>query len=228
MTKILIADDEESIRRVLKLNLESKGFYVDQCALGAEVLNLVRASAPDRRPNLIVLDLGLPDINGSEVLKEIRKWSKIPIIVLTATDEESIKVALLEAGADDYITKPFSPLELIARINVALRHHKGDVSDAPIFESNGLRVDLPNKSIHLNGQPVHLTATEFSLLTVLIKNAGQVVVQEVLLREVWGANATENSHYLRIYIGALRKKLELNPSSPQHIITEPAVGYRIV
>ena len=228
MTKILIADDEESIRRVLKLNLESKGFEVEQCALGNDVVRIMRSKAPDQRPSLIVLDLGLPDINGAEVLREIRKWSKIPIIVLTASDEETLKVALLEDGADDYMTKPFSPLELLARINVALRHHKGDVSDAPVFESAGLRVDLPNKSIQLNGQPIRLTTTEFSLLTILIKNAGQVVGQEILLREVWGANATENSHYLRIYIGALRKKLELNPGSPQHILTEPGVGYRIV
>lgn len=228
MTKILVVDDEKSIRRVLRLNLESKGFEVIESALGADALRMIRSASPDQRPNLVVLDLGLPDINGSEVLREIRKWSKIPIVVLTASDEESLKVALLEDGADDYITKPFSPLELLARINVALRHHKGDVSDAPVFESAELRVDLPNKSIQLNGQPIHLTTTEFSLLTVLIKNAGQVVGQEALLREVWGPGAIENAHYLRIYVGSLRKKLELNPSTPRHILTEPGVGYRII
>lgn len=224
MTKILIVDDEESIRRVLRLNLASKGFEILECANGTDAVKL----AKDARPQLIVLDLGLPDLNGAEVLKRIRQWSKVPIVVLTASDEEAVKVALLESGADDYITKPFSPLELVARINVALRHHKDDVADTPVFVSAGLRIDLPNKSIEHDGQPVRLTATEFQLLASLVKNAGQVVTQDVLLREVWGPTASENSHYLRIYVGALRKKLEANPGSPRHILTEPGVGYRIV
>ncbi|RYZ73290.1 MAG: response regulator transcription factor [Proteobacteria bacterium] len=224
MTKILIIEDEESIRRVLRFNLEQKGFVVHEATTGAEGLKL----SQEARPQLVILDLGLPDRSGLEVLKELRAWSKIPVLVLTATDDELTKVTLLEAGADDYIAKPFGPLELLARINVALRHHRNDGEDRPVFISDDLEIDLATKTVKVNSEVVRLTATEFSLLSALAKNAGQIVSQETLLREVWGTVGADNPHYLRIYIGQLRKKLEPGVAVPKHIQTEPGVGYKIV
>lgn len=224
MNRILIIEDEESIRRVLRLNLEGRSFEVAEAATAAEGLKKIGVF----KPGIVILDLGLPDRNGLDVLKEIREWSNVPIIILTVSDDEKTKVALLESGADDYITKPFGPLELMARIHVALRHRGAEVDSTPVFESGNVKIDIPSKSVVKEGQAVHLTATEMNLLKALIRGGGQVVHQDQLLQEVWGANALDNPHYLRIYIGQLRKKLEMNPSTPQHILTEPGVGYRIV
>lgn len=224
MIKILVVDDEESIRRVLKLNLEPRGFVIHDAVNGNEGLRL----AEEVRPQLMILDLGLPDIPGLEVLRRLRAWSKMPVLVLTANVDEGAKVQLLEAGADDYVEKPFGPLELMARINVALRHHRHDEIDTPIFESGTLHVDLVAKRVSVNGLGVHLTATEFSLLSALAKRRGSIVPQDELLREVWGTIGADNPHYLRIYIGQLRKKLEPGAAAPSHILTEPGVGYRLV
>jgi two-component system KDP operon response regulator KdpE len=222
--KILIVDDEESIRRMLSINLISKGFRVEEAQNAAECMEKLKTF----HPQLIILDLGLPDKNGLGVLEEVRGWSKVPIIILTVSDDEETKVKLLEAGADDYITKPFSIPELTARVNVALRHGLRTAEASPLFASDDLYVDLNQRLIKVKDKKVHLTSTEFNLLKTLIKGRGQVVGQDQLLTEIWGKTALENPHYLRIYIGQLRKKLESNPSSPIHILTEPGVGYRIV
>lgn len=222
--KILVVDDEVSIRNILKMNLEPRGYEVLEASTGAEGLRKIR----DQRPQLMILDLGLPDMAGVQVLREVRMISNLPVLVLTVNDEERTKVQLLESGADDYIMKPFSPLELLARIHVALRHHSGEREMSPVFESAGLSVDLMSRRVLCDGKPVHLTVTELNVLKSLIRGGGQVVRQDQILREVWGPNALENPHYLRIYIGQLRKKLERDPSAPVHILTEPAVGYRLV
>lgn len=223
MQQVLVIDDESSIRRILKLNLESHGFKVVEAVSGEDGIACVR----EHRPHVIVLDLGLPDRPGLSVLKEIRQWSKVPIIVLTVRDEEAQKVSLLDAGADDYMTKPFSVPELIARIKVSLRHSP-DGTASPLFESDDLKVDLADHKVFIGGEEIHLTVTEFNFLRILIRHAGRVVSQETILSEVWGPNALENGHYLRIYVGQLRKKIEKEPATPRHILTEPGVGYRIV
>jgi two-component system KDP operon response regulator KdpE len=224
MSRVLIIEDEESIRRVLRLNLETRNYEVAESSTAAEGLKKIG----EFKPSLVILDLGLPDRNGLEVLEEIREWSNVPILVLTVSDDEKTKVALLEAGADDYITKPFGPLELLARIHVALRHRGAEVDSTPVFDSGNIRIDIPSKTVRKDGQAVHLTATELNLLKALVRGGGQVVHQDQLLQEVWGPNALDNPHYLRIYVGQLRKKLESDPSKPQHILTEPGVGYRLV
>ena len=224
MKQVLVIDDESSIRKIIKLNLLSHGFSVVEAESGAQGIECVRES----RPNVIILDLGLPDCSGISVLKEIRSWSKVPIIVLTVRDEESTKVSLLESGADDYITKPFSVPELVARVRVCLRNHPEDGAASPVFESGDLKIDLIEHKVFLAEKEIHLTVTEFNFLKVLVKHAGRVVPQESILTEVWGTSAVDSTHYLRIYVGQLRKKIEANPSKPRHILTEPGLGYRIV
>lgn len=222
--KILILDDEPSIRRTLRLNLEPKGFEVEEAQSAVEGLTKLAAF----KPHLIILDLGLPDKNGETVLSEIREWSKIPILVLTVSDDEASKVKLLEAGADDYITKPFSIAELIARLHVALRRQGSEEELTPVFTFDDIKVDLNKREVVRQDERVHLTATEMNLLRVLVTAKGVVVSQEQILSHVWGNIGLENPHYLRIYIGQLRKKLEKDPSTPEHILTEPGVGYRMV
>lgn len=223
MHKILVIDDEESIRRVLKLNLDGKGFQTEGASSATAGIEKVTTF----KPNLIILDLGLPDRNGYSVLKEIRQWSNVPIIVLTVSDDEKTKVELLEQGADDYITKPFSMPELMARIQVAFRHQR-EVEASPLYDFDDLKIDLNKREVVRRGTKIHLTSTEFDLLRALVKAQGQVLKQESLLTEVWGRNASGSPHYLRIYIGHLRKKVEEDPSNPKHILTEPGVGYRMV
>ncbi len=221
--RILIIDDEQAIREMLRINLLNGGFETAEAETGLKGIE----KTSEFHPHLIVLDLGLPDISGLEVLKKLRSWTTIPIIILTVSDDEKTKVELLDAGADDYLTKPFSIPELLARIRVSLRHR--DIVEAtPIFKSGELEVDLNKHLVCLNGQPAKLTSTEFELLSQLVRNQGKVIPQTQLLVDVWGPNASDQIHYLRIYIGQLRKKLERNPSLPVHIITEPGVGYRIV
>ena len=222
MTKVLIIDDEVSIRNVLSTSLRDRGFEIREAASAADGIS----AAIDWHPALIILDLGLPDASGLDVLKKIREWSHIPIIVLTVDDDESTKVALLEAGSDDYITKPFGVPELMARIKVALRHAQSEKA-TPLFESGSLKVDLAKHEVFKDSKKVHLTATEYEILRLLVKNGGQVIPQEQLLSEIWGLLGKENPHYIRIYIGHLRKKIEDDPAQPKHIITEPGVGYRI-
>lgn len=222
MVKVLVIDDEISIRTFIKLSLVAEGYEVLEADSVSEGLKRAAAS----HPNLIIIDLGLPDGTGADFVKQIRVWSQVPIIVLTVDDNETTKVKLLESGADDYITKPFGVSELVARIKVAFRHAQTEKA-TPIFESGNLRVDLARHEVKISGRHVHLTATEYYILRLLIKSGGQIVSQEFLLSEIWGAAGRDNSHYIRIYIGHLRKKIEDDPSRPSHIMTEPGVGYRI-
>lgn len=220
--KILVIDDEAAIRRFLKISLEADGFAYLEASSGQEGL----AKAASHRPDLIVLDLGLPDLDGLTILKRIREWSGAPVIILTVKDAERDKVTLLDAGADDYLTKPFSVPELIARIRVALRHAQPQDSDTP-FRSGNVEVDLAKRAVTRDGLPVKLTATEYDLLRLLVKNAGRVLTQTQLLREIWGPQAIEQTQYLRVFIGQLRKKLEVDPARPRLILTEPGIGYRL-
>lgn len=221
--RILIIDDEDSIRNILRTGLEGHGFKTMTASTGEKGLKKIS----DFHPHLVILDLGLPDQNGLQVLRDLRKWSQVPVIVLTVTDDERAKVTLLDSGADDYLTKPFGLPELLARIRVALRH-TGYIEATPIFQSGDLEVDLNQHQVKVSGKTVKLTNTEFQLLSALIREKGKVISQTVLLRQVWGGATEDQSHYLRIYINQLRKKLEEEPSNPKHILTEPGVGYRIV
>lgn len=224
MRKILLIDDEASIRKIIKMNLEPQGFQVIEADTAASGIDAIKTE----RPHLIILDLALPDLSGASVLENIRSWSKVPIIVLSVNDEVATKVSLLEAGADDYMTKPFSIPELVARVKASLRHHPEEGAASPVFESGNLKIDLIARKVYRENQEVHLTVTEFNFLRLLVRHFGRVVSQEVILKEIWGPNAIENFHYVRIYVGALRKKIELDPSNPKHILTEPGVGYRIL
>ncbi len=221
--RILVIDDEPSIRLILKLNLEAHHFQVIEAATAQDGFS----KAEKLQPNLIILDLTLPDMPGADLLRRFREWTRIPIIVLTANDNEFSKVQLLDAGADDYITKPFSNQELLSRIKVAFRHFDNDGA-APVFQSGSLQVDLARRIVSVEQKQIKLTATEFEILKRLVLNAGRVVSQEFLLQDIWGKHALENSHYLRIYIGQLRKKIERDHTNPEHILTEPGVGYRLL
>lgn len=221
--RILLIDDEQAIRNVVKMSLEAKGYKIGEAMDGKSGI----AKVSEFHPNLVLLDLGLPDINGLEVLKEIRKWTRVPIIILTVSDEEHTKVQLLDAGADDYLTKPFGTNELLARVRVALRNI-GVIEATPIFISNDLEVDLSQKKVIVAGSEVKLTATEYEVLSRLVRDHGKVISQSQLLKQIWGSLAEDQSHYLRIYVNQLRKKIEQNPAEPKHLLTEPGVGYRLV
>jgi two-component system KDP operon response regulator KdpE len=220
--KILIIDDEAAIRRLLKVSFKSQGYTIVEATGGKEGIEQAAMSHPD----LIILDLGLPDIDGFKVLKSIREWSQVPIIILTVRDSEIDKVSLLDAGANDYVTKPFGVPELLARIRVALRLSQ-PADDKAVFKSGPLEIDYAAHIVKLNGYEIRLTDTEYRLLSLLAKNAGKLLTQRELLKEVWGISAIQHTHYLRIYIAQLRHKLEKDPSRPQMIITEPGVGYRM-
>lgn len=220
--RILVIDDEVAIRRFLKISLEAEGYVYLEANSGKEGL----VAAATQRPDLVVLDLGLPDTDGVEVLKRLREWSSVPVVVLTVKDAEMDKVALLDAGAEDYVTKPFSVPELLARIRVALRHETSP-STEPIFRTGDLEVDLADRIVRVRGDVVRLTATEYEILRILVRHAGKLVTQRQLLKEVWGPHAVEESQYLRVYISQLRKKIERNPSQPQLLQTEAGVGYRL-
>lgn len=221
--RVLVIDDEAAIRNVIHMNLKTQGYEVAEASSGKDGL----AMAATFHPHLVILDLGLPDIDGYQVLKELRAWTTIPIIILTVTDDENVKVRLLDAGADDYLTKPFGPPELLARVRVGLRHH-GYTEATPVFESGDLKIDLNLKEILVSGAQVKLTKTEYEVIARLVRDHGKVVSQTTLLKQIWGAIAEHETHYLRIYIKQLRKKIEKNPSQPKHILTEPGVGYRLV
>jgi two-component system KDP operon response regulator KdpE len=221
--RILIIDDEPTIRSMLRRHLELNKFEVHEAENSKEGLE----AASSTHPNLIILDLGLPDASGLITLKKLREWTSIPVIILTVTDDETTKVELLDAGADDYLTKPFGLPELLARVRVSLRRHSFQEA-TPVFKSGDLEIDLNEKSVKLKGTTVKLTATEFSLLTRLVREHGKVVSQTQLLQEVWGPHSLEQQHYLRIYIGALRKKIEKDPTKTDHNITQTGVGYKII
>jgi two-component system KDP operon response regulator KdpE len=221
----LIVEDEPQIRRFVRSALEGADWQVFE----AETVRQGLVEAGTRRPDLIILDLGLPDGDGVDYLRDLRHWSKVHVIVLSARSHEADKIAALDAGADDYITKPFGAGELLARVRVALRRSAGLAGAADsIFRFGQVEVDLAARLVTRAGQPVHLTPIEYRLLGVLIANAGRVMTQQHLLREVWGPGRSDSAHYLRIYMGHLRQKLEDEPARPRHLITETAVGYRLV
>ena len=222
---IVAIEDDPQIRRFLKTGLESHGFEIHEADDGK--LGLIEAA--NRKPDLVILDLGLPDMDGVEVVKRIREWSSMPVIVLSARTLETDKVAALDAGADDYLTKPFGLGELLARIRVALRHAQagGSQDEEGVFAVANLKVDLPHRRIHVDGREVHLTPIEYRLLAVLVKHAGKVLTHRQLLKDVWGPGHVERSHYLRIYMAGLRHKLEADPARPRFLLTEVGVGYRL-
>jgi two-component system, OmpR family, KDP operon response regulator KdpE len=222
---ILVVEDEPQVVRFLKASLSGHGFRILDAPTGQT--GLVEASA--RVPDLVLLDLGLPDMDGVAVARRLREWTSVPIIVLSARGQERDKIEALDAGADDYLTKPFGIGELLARIRVALRHadRVGDGAEASELTVGDLRIDLGARRVFAGGAEVHLTPIEYRLLALLVKNAGKVVTQRQLLKEVWGPGAVEHSHYLRVYMGQLRHKLEAEPARPRWLITEPGVGYRL-
>ena len=221
---ILLIEDEPEIRRFLRTTLPAHGFRLYEAMTGKDGL----AEAKARNPDLILLDLGLPDLDGNEVIRQIREWTTTPIIVLSARDQEHAKVAALDLGADDYVTKPFGVQELLARVRTALRHaaQSADVPDS-VFVLGDLKVDLGRRQVFVSGKEVHLTPIEYRLLTTLIRYAGKVLTHRQLLKEVWGPLHVEEGHYLRVYMRQLRNKLEKNPAHPRYLLTELGVGYRL-
>jgi two-component system KDP operon response regulator KdpE len=222
---ILAIEDEPQVARFLRASLSSHGFRLIEAATGA--LGLAEAAA--RVPDLVLLDLGLPDMDGVEVARRLREWSIVPIVVLSARGQERDKIEALDAGADDYLTKPVGIGELLARIRVALRHaeRRGAGNEAGEWSAGELRVDMAARHVFFRGAKVHLTPIEYRLLVVLVKNAGKVVTQRQLLKEVWGPGAVNQTHYLRVYMANLRGKLEAEPARPRTFLTEPGVGYRL-
>jgi len=219
---LLIVDDEPAIRRFLRVTLTSQGYAVSEAASGQEALE----KAVSARPDIIILDIGLPDIDGVEVTRLLRKWTNTPIIILSVRDSEGDKIAALDAGADDYLTKPFNVGELLARLRAAMRHVSQKAGD-PVFTCGDLKVDLAHRLITLSGNDVQLTPTEYDLLRVLVTHAGSVMTHRHLLHEVWGPEYGEELHMLHVNISNLRRKIEPQPARPQFIITEPGVGYRL-
>ena len=220
---VLIVDDEPQIQRLLRVTLEANGYRVFDAATGSDGI----AQAAQRRPDAVLLDLGLPDLEGMEVLKRLREWSRVPVIILSVRDREDDKVAALDAGADDYVTKPFNSAELLARLRAVLRHVQPQGADA-IFRTGELEVDLSARVVRKRGQEIKLTPIEYSLLRLFVTHAGKVLTHRQLLTEVWGPKAVDQTHYLRVHIAHLREKIEEKPSRPELILTESAVGYRLL
>jgi two-component system KDP operon response regulator KdpE len=220
---VVLVEDEKQIRRFVRGALEAEGMHVFE----ADSVRQGLVEAGTRKPDLVILDLGLPDRDGVEFIRDLRGWSALPVIVLSARSDEADKIAALDAGADDYLTKPFGVGELLARVRAALRRRdRTQEEGASVVEFSGVQVDLANRMVKRDGQPIHLTPIEYRLLALLIRNAGRVLTQRQLLRDVWGPSHVESSHYLRIYMGQLRHKLEQNPAQPRHLLTETGVGYR--
>ncbi len=221
--RILIIDDDTQIRRFLRVALTSHGYHVKDAKTGREGLEAVAMYSP----NLVVLDLGLPDLDGLDVVHQLREWSNVPIIILSVKEQESDKITALDLGANDYLTKPFGMGELLARIRAAMRHTIG-VEEQPILYFEDLIIDLLHHRVILNAHEIKLTLTEYEIVKNLAINAGKVMTHSCLLRTVWGPSYEKEVQYLRVYIGQIRRKLELDPSRPRHIITEPGVGYRLL
>ncbi|WP_312984279.1 two-component system response regulator KdpE [Atlantibacter sp.] len=224
MTTVLIIEDEKEIRRFLRIALEADSLRV----YDAETLQRGLIEAATRKPDLVILDLGLPDGDGIGFISEFRQWSQAPIIVLSARSEETDKITALDAGADDYLSKPFGIGELQARLRVALRRQQTRPEGDAVYQFSGISVDIPARRITRDEQEIHLTPIEFRLLAVLLNHHGKVLTQRQLLNQVWGPNAVEHSHYLRIYMGHLRQKLEADPARPRHLLTETGIGYRFM
>ena len=223
--QIVVIEDEPQIRRFLRAALTSQGFRLVEAANGEDGLREVAT----RQPDLVILDLGLPDMDGVAVIRRIREWSAVPTIILSARGQEGDKITALDAGADDYVSKPFSMGELLARIRVALRHATqlaGEDGES-VFSVGDLRVDLSKRHVYMGDREIHLTPIEYRLLAMLVKHAGKVLTHKQLLTEAWGPNQAEQAHYLRVYAAQLRRKLEKDPARPRYILTEPGVGYRL-
>lgn len=223
MRKILVVDDESSIRKLLKVSLEANGYQIIEASTGNEGIQKVI----EERPEVVLLDLSLPDRSGLTVIREVRQWSNIPIIILSVLDQDQNKIEALDGGADDYITKPFSVPELLVRIRVALRH-ASPVEKSSLLKNGPLEMDLEAHSVKLNGQLIKLTATEYDILKVLLTHKGKVITHRSLLKEVWGPNSTEHVQYLRVYLGNLRKKLKTETQNQELISTEAGIGYRLI
>jgi two-component system KDP operon response regulator KdpE len=220
-TRVLVVDDETQIRRTVGINLRARGFDVDLAETGEDALDLVAR----RRPDVVIVDLGLPGIGGIEVIEGIRGWSRVPIIVLSVRDSEADKVAALDAGADDYVTKPFGMDELLARLRASLRRFLPS-DEEPAIETRDFTIDLAAKRVTRNGRDMRLTPTEWQLLEVLVRNRGKLVSQHQLLQEVWGPEYHDETAYLRVHMANVRRKLEPEPSRPRYFFTEPGMGYR--
>ena len=222
--RILVIDDEPQIRRFLDISLRAQGYAVALAASGRAGLAELAAHGAD----LVVLDIGLPDLDGHGVLRELRQWSQVPVIMLTVRDAEAEKVAALDGGANDYVTKPFGVQELMARVRALLRAHGPQGESLPLFDDGELRIDLARREVHLRGEPVVLARKEYALLAMLLQHAGRVVTQPQLLRELWGPDHQADTHYLRILVGKLRHKLGDDAAAPRYIATEPGVGLRFI
>ncbi|MGM1063767.1 response regulator [Saccharothrix sp. Mg75] len=222
MTKVLVVDDEPQIVRALRINLSARGYAVLTAHDGTTALK----AAAEGKPDVVVLDLGLPDVDGTEVIAGLRGWTTVPIIVLSARVDSADKVEALDAGADDYVTKPFGMDELLARLRAAVRRGAVVEGEDAVVETASFTVDLAAKKVLRDGAEVHLTPTEWGLLEVLARHRGRLVAQKQLLQEVWGPQYAKETHYLRVYLAQLRRKLEPEPSHPRHLVTEPGMGYR--
>ncbi|HTI72768.1 MAG TPA: response regulator [Candidatus Limnocylindria bacterium] len=220
---VLVVDDEVQIRRLLRVCLEKNGYHVIEAATGIRGLE----EAAQYLPSLVLLDLGLPEMDGLEVLRRLREWSQVPVLVLSVRGHDEDKIAALDGGADDYVTKPFSTGEVLARLRVAQRHNR-DQTLPPVFQAGDLKVDLANRLVRIRGEKVRLTATEYSLLRYFVQHAGKVLTHGQLLREIWETDNLEKIGHLRVYVTHLREKLERQPSEPDMLLTEPGIGYRLV
>ena len=220
--RILVVDDERAIRRFLRASLTAHGYHIFEAARAQEGLEAAAAA----RPDLIILDLGLPDSDGIDVTRQLREWSRVPIVVLSVRGEDADKIAALDAGADDYLTKPFSSGELLARIRVALRH-AARPADQPVITTGDLVVDVAHRAVTVNGREISLTPIEYMLLKTLALSAGKVLLHRHLLREVWGPGYDQDANLLRVNISKLRHKIEADPARPRYLVTEPGVGYRL-
>jgi two-component system KDP operon response regulator KdpE len=222
---IILIEDEPEIRRFLRATLGSHGYRLVEAVTGQEGLQ----AAETRQPDLIILDLGLPDMDGLEVIRRLREWTEVPILVLSARGQEADKVSALDAGADDYVSKPFGVGELLARARVSLRRAErmGRAADEQTFAAGDLQVDFAHRRVLVRGREIHLTPIEYRLLMTLARHAGKVLTRNQLLKEVWGRAYTDQAHYLHVYMAQLRRKLEVDPAQPRYILTEPGVGYRL-
>jgi len=221
---VLVIEDELPIRRFLRTSLTEEGYRVEEATSGEEGVKKAATQPPD----FVILDLGLPGLDGQDVLRRLREWLSAPIIILSARDQEKEKVEALDAGADDYLTKPFGLGELLARMRTALRHSRPQTGEGTALQVGDLRIDLVARTVTLKGEPVHLTPLEYKLLGLLMKNAGKVLTHRQLLRDVWGPHDVHENHYLRVFVATLRRKVEPDPTQPRYILTEQGVGYRFV
>ncbi|MFO0997540.1 MAG: response regulator transcription factor [Alphaproteobacteria bacterium] len=221
--RVLVVDDEPAIRRLLAAGLAAEGYAVVSAATGRAAIEQVRQDAPD----VVILDLGLPDLDGVDVIRNLRRFSAVPVIVLSVRSDEKAKVAALDLGADDYVTKPFGMEELVARIRTALRHRMQERGESHLYRQGDLTVDLVRRVVSIDGKPVKLTAKEFDLLRLFVTQSGRVLTHRYILRQIWGPANEDDVQYLRVYVRALREKLERDPTRPDHILTETGVGYRL-